>query len=343
MCPCRHRRTRMSRSMMSGNGAGVDDSKGPTPSPGMMPAQESSDPTPSCCTNDVCGWQVVSASVRGVLHKHSGAPNQDALSWWSAEGEKALAVLCVADGHGGSEYTHSHIGARRAVENAQMLLVSEVLPRILDGSALTDLAQFRRHLSQQLPKDLVNRWRESIFEHAADEETARADAPRARETVAHRTSAQPDVPVERRYGATLLATLLTPELHLYIQLGDGDILTVSQEGEVARPPFPADSQLIANYTTSLCSKEAWRFVRIHFQPIVEKPPALVMLATDGYANSFADNAAFEQVAKDIYGNIQQDGPATVADLLPGWLRETSEAGSGDDISVVISAEAGRLR
>ena len=68
-----------------------------------------------------------------------------------------------------------------------------------------------------------------------------------------------------------------------------------------------------------------------------------MLATDGYANSFADNAAFEQVAKDIYGNIQQDGPATVADLLPGWLRETSEAGSGDDISVVISAEAGRLR
>ncbi len=336
MCPCRHRRTRMSRSMMSGNGAG--DSRGAALSPGAMPAQESSDQTPSCCTNDACGWQVVSASVRGVAHEYSGAPNQDALSWWSAEGEKPLAVLCVADGHGGGEYTLSHIGARRAVENAQMLLVSEVLPRILDGSALTDLAQFKRHLSQQLPKDLVNRWRASIFEHAADEETACAKS----EAVAHYSAAQPDVPVERRYGATLLAALLTPELHLYIQLGDGDILTVSPEGKVTRPPFRADSQLIANYTTSLCSKEAWRFVRIHFQPIVEKPPALVMLATDGYANSFADNAAFEQVAKDIYGALQQDGSTAVAGLLPGWLKETSEAGSGDDISVVIAAEAGRL-
>ena len=330
--------------MMSGNSARASDSRGPTPSPGMMPAQESSSQAPSCCTSDACDWQVVSASVRGAVHEYSGAPNQDALSWWSAEGGKPLAVLCVADGHGSSEYTRSHIGARRAVENAQMLLVSEVLPRILDGSAMTDLAQFKRHLNQQLPKDLVNRWRASIFEHATDspipeEETSRSNS----EAVAHHSAAQPDVPVERRYGATLLAALLTPELHLYIQLGDGDILTVSQEGEVTRPPFPADSQLIANYTTSFCSKEAWRFVRIHFQPIVEKPPALVMLATDGYANSFADNAAFEQVAKDIYGNIQQDGPAPVADLLPGWLRETSEAGSGDDISVVIAAEAGRLR
>ena len=206
----------MSRSMMSGNSARASDSRGPTPSPGMMPAQESSSQAPSCCTSDACDWQVVSASVRGAVHEYSGAPNQDALSWWSAEGGKPLAVLCVADGHGGSEYTRSHIGARRAVENAQMLLVSEVLPRILDGSAMTDLTQFKRHLSQQLPKNLVNRWRASIFEHATDnpipeDETSRSNS----EAVAHHSAAQPDVPVERRYGATLLAALLTPELHLY--------------------------------------------------------------------------------------------------------------------------------
>ena len=67
---------------------------------------------PSSSTTDACGWQVMSASARGTIHERSDAPNQDALSWWSAEGEKALAVLCVADGHGSSEYTHSHIGAR---------------------------------------------------------------------------------------------------------------------------------------------------------------------------------------------------------------------------------------
>ena len=266
----------------------------------------------------------------GAIHERHGKRNQDALSWWSAEGEKALAVLCVADGHGGSEYTRSHIGARRAVKEAQMLLVSEVLPRVLDGSALTDLARFKRDLIQQLPQLLVRRWLASVYEHSTD-------TPFPEEGKPTRSDAQ----VERHYGATLLATLLTPALHLYIQLGDGDILTVSAEGEVTRPPFPADSYLLANHTTSLCSKDAWRFVRIHFQPIVEKPPALVMLATDGYANSFADNAAFKQVAMDLYTAIQQEGPAAVADHLPNWLEATSEGGSGDDISVVIAANVSR--
>ena len=300
----------------------------------LLKAQESSNDSTSCSKTDACGWRILSASVPGAIHVSGGAPNQDALSWWSAEGESPLAVLCVADGHGSSEYTRSDIGARRAVEQARMLLVSEVLPRILDGSALMDLARFKRHLDldQRLPKELVRRWLASIYEHATDNPLPE-----------NKISEQPDVPVERRYGATLLAALLTPKLHLYLQLGDGDILAVSEEGEVTRPPFLADSQLIANYTTSLCSKNAWRFVRIHFQQIDKNPPALVMLATDGYANSFADDAAFEHVAKDIYGTIRQDGSAAVASQLPGWLAETSTAGSGDDISVIIATDTSRLR
>ena len=99
--------------------------------------------------------------------------------------------------------------------------------------------------------------------------------------------------------------------------------------------------MLANHTTSLCSKEAWRFVRIHFQPIVERPPVFVMLATDGYANSFADDADFEQVARDLYYAILHDGPASVAGRLPNWLETTSKGGSGDDISVVIAVNLHR--
>ena len=79
-------------------------------------------------------------------------------------------------------------------------------------------------------------------------------------------------------------------------------------------------------------------MRIHFQPIVERPPVFVMLATDGYANSFADDSDFKQVAKDLYAAIQQDGPPTVAGHLPDWLEATSKGGSGDDISVVIASK-----
>ena len=144
---------------MSGNGERASERKEPALPPAIVPQQGGGAEALSRCTTD--GWQIVSASVPGAIHERSGARNQDALSWWSAEGERPLAVLCVADGHGGREYTRSHIGARRAVKEAQMLLVSEVLPRVLDGSALTDLARFKRDRIEQLPRDLVQRWRES--------------------------------------------------------------------------------------------------------------------------------------------------------------------------------------
>ena len=316
---------------MSGKGGRASDSTEPALLTGTMLAEEGSDHTPLSRTTDASGWQVMSATVRGAVHKRSGAPNQDALSWWTAEGERPLAVLCMADGHGGSEYTRSDIGALRAVEQTQMLLVREILPLILDCSTLTDLAQFNRHLSQQLPKLLVRRWRASIYEHATDNPVQDGKQPK-----------QSDAPVERLYGATLLAALLTPEFHLYIQLGDGDMLTLSADGEVTRPPFPADSHLLANHTTSLCSKEAWRFVHIHFQKIDERPPALVMLTTDGYANSFANDADFKQVAGDLYSAIKQDGTAAVASNLPSWLEATSRDGSGDDISIIIATDINRF-
>ena len=321
MYPCRLHRPQKSPLMMSGNDGRKNDDMEST-----LAALKIGDDSPSSRKSGACGWQVVSASVRGAIHERHGEPNQDALSWWSSEGDRPLAVLCVADGHGGSEYTRSHIGACHAVTQAQRLLVSEVIPLFQDESNLPDLAQFKRHLMQQLPKLLVSLWRESVVKHAngnpiqEDEHTAQSEAP-----------------VERLYGATLLAALLSPEFHLYIQLGDGDILTVSADGEITRPPFEVDSHLFANHTTSLCSREAWRFVRIHFQPIVERPPVFVMLATDGYSNSFAEDADFIQVAKDLYTTIQQDGPSAVAGHLHGWLKATSEGGSGDDISAIIAA------
>jgi len=310
---------------MSGKEEPASDSTKPALPTGIVIEEESSDQIPLNCEDDASNWQVLSATVRGAAHRRSGEPNQDALSWWMAEGKRPVAILCMADGHGGSEYTRSDIGALLAVEQTQKLLVSEILPLILSGSTRKDLAQFKRHLSQQLPKLLVNRWRASIYEHATDNPVQEGGQP-----------VQSDAPKERLYGATLLAALLTPEFHLYIQLGDGDMLTVSAEGEVTRPPFPADSLLFANHTTSLCSKEAWRFVYVHFQQIDERPPTLVMLTTDGYANSFANDSDFKKVARDLHGAIIQDGSAAVARSLPSWLEATSQDGSGDDISIIIA-------
>lgn len=339
MYPFRLLRILTSRWVMSGNVEAESECKKLTKR--SPPETEHNFSSSSASAAD--GWQIVSATVRGATHERNDAPNQDKLSWWQPAGDMTFAVLCVADGHGGSEYTRSDTGARLAVEQAQMLLVNEVLPRIMDGSARENLAQFKKQLEHQLPKDLLRRWRDSVKQHASDYPiTENRSSDLSEQDSKEDLETEPEIPPDQRYGATILAALLTPDLHLYIQLGDGDILTLSAEGEVTRPPFEKDGHLIANHTTSLCSKEAWRFVRIHFQPIVTKPPLLVMLATDGYANSFAEDAAFKQAARDFYDAIRQDGPAHVASQLIGWLRETSHAGSGDDISVVVATNKDQL-
>jgi len=140
------------------------------------------------------------------------------------------------------------------------------------------------------------------------------------------------------YGATLLAVLVTEACAVYLQLGDGDILSVSEAGEVRRP-LPKDEKLFANETTSLCLDDAWRHVRVRVDALDQGPPPLIVVATDGYPNSFRDEKGFLKVGSDLLAMIRSEGLQAVRDSLPGWLRETSRFGSGDDITVGLICRA----
>jgi serine/threonine protein phosphatase PrpC len=137
------------------------------------------------------------------------------------------------------------------------------------------------------------------------------------------------------YGATLLSVLLTESYAIYLQIGDGDILIVDQEGEVNRP-YENDDRLIANETTSLCSRDAWRDFRSAFQVFSGKPPALILISTDGYANSFQSESEFKKVGTDILGMIRAESIEKINNELEQWLNEASEQGSGDDISLALA-------
>ena len=137
------------------------------------------------------------------------------------------------------------------------------------------------------------------------------------------------------YGATLLAVVVAESFILYLQLGDGDILVVSEAGEVSRAPLPTDERLFANETTSLCLRDAWREFRSHFQVISASSPALILVSTDGYGNSFRDEAGFLQVGADVLAMIRADGLDAVSASLETWLTEASQEGSGDDVTLGI--------
>jgi len=272
-------------------------------------------------------WESGGASVRGATHRRSGTPNQDAWNKWQSD---SLYALAVADGHGSTKSFRSDRGARMAVESA-IKIVSEFLqdkelhlPRSLQELCETGLhGKFVSTWSQQVDSDLASdafssQERETLVQHSGDGAwTSVEKNPRL------------------AYGSTLLVAAISPEFVAFWQLGDGDILTVSPDGKTVSRPIPEDPSLIANETTSLCMANATQQFRTGLSLADDKMPLplLILLSSDGYANSFVSPKAFDQVATDLLAFIQKQGFGSVCAKLDDWLNETSAEGSGDDVTV----------
>lgn len=275
-------------------------------------------------------WRLIGRSIRGASHHRAGLPNQDAICCLPETQSGPPLILAVSDGHGSAKSFRSHRGSRYAVK-----ATVELMRELAEGRAATpSLSAIKRVAEERLPRELLRRWREAVdadltSEPFSDEELDRLKAQRGdggkREVLQNPHLA---------YGATVLGVLVERDYLLFLQLGDGDILIVSEAGEVSRP-IDRDSRLIANETTSLCMERAWREIRTRFQTRYGTAPALILAATDGYANSFVNDAAFLQVGSDILEILRRDGVGTVQDSIGGWLQEASEAGSGDDITLGI--------
>jgi serine/threonine protein phosphatase PrpC len=266
-------------------------------------------------------WHIIGKTVRGASHERTELPNQDAIGWELKSEKGTPLILAVSDGHGSTRSFRSHHGAQFAVQTAK-----EVLNEFLGSlPKLSDLSAIKRVAEEQLPQQLVRKWKDEADVHLQQHPFSPAETEVLR--TKHHFLA---------YGATLLTVLVTDSFILYLQLGDGDILTVSETGEVSRP-LPSDDRLFANVTTSLCSDNAWGDFRCRFQvrdpQLSEQTPALILLATDGYADSFRDDAGFLKVGEDIWGLICSDGLDAVESSLPMWLTEASQVGSGDDITL----------
>ncbi|MCU0520053.1 MAG: protein phosphatase 2C domain-containing protein [Anaerolineae bacterium] len=275
-------------------------------------------------------WRVTGASVRGAAHVRAALPNQDAILWWPDGQTGPPLILVVSDGHGSDKSFRSDVGSRLAVECAAALL-RELL---LIQPAAKHLSAIKRALEERLPLELVKDWRSAVDVDLAAAPFTEAELARVEQ---RRGPAGRQEVVENprlAYGATLLAAVVAQEFIAYLQLGDGDILTIARDGAVMRP-FAHDARLIANETTSLCMEHAAREVRIRFQAAYGEEPALILLATDGYANSFVNEEAFLKVGTDLLDILREDGATVVAGALPGWLEDASTAGSGDDISLGI--------
>jgi serine/threonine protein phosphatase PrpC len=272
-------------------------------------------------------WHVLGASVRGSSHERSGLPNQDALASWPPDACAPPLVMAVADGHGSAKSFRSDVGARFAVDTS-VDCIRELLADV-DGK---DLSFVKRFFEEQLPREIERRWKATVAQQLlerpllATELSAVDDkqGSNARHAVAENPSLA--------YGTTLLIVVVHEVFVACLQLGDGDILVVDANGDVQRP-IADDPRLFANETTSLGGQDSWREFRSQFQALAGRPPELIVVATDGYSNSFRTTAGFNAVGPDLLELLKTEGIRNVRENLPTWLSQASQEGSGDDVTV----------
>jgi serine/threonine protein phosphatase PrpC len=274
-------------------------------------------------------WQIIGQSVCGAAHERRGVPNQDAIGWLPKAGAGSPLVVAVADGHGSARYSRSHTGARLAVKTSTRLLHSFTL-RHRDAA---NLSLTKRTAEEWLPQALSRAWLDAVNAHLDQNPLSEAELEALRGANGELANVDRATQIIA-YGTTLIAVAAADTFVIYLQLGDGEIVTVTIESEITRP-LPKDERLFANETTSLCATDAWRDFRVGFQPITNSRPALILLATDGYPNSFRDERGFFQAGLDILKVLRSEGVSQVRNSLEGWLRDTTRVGSGDDVTLGI--------
>lgn len=263
-------------------------------------------------------WAAATASVRGASHERNGKPNQDAVRVVEVSGSNPGLVAAVCDGHGGERYVRSDVGSRLGVEVACDVGSESLVDLGVDpGGAAIDA-----QLAGPVAERIVDRWRKRVLDDVGRHPFT--DVERA--SVGGTIDADPFI----SYGCTLVMAVVAPTWVGLLQIGDGDI-TVVLDGR-ATAPVPGDDRLVGGETTSLCLPTAVTDARV--AALTGTRPDLVILTSDGYANSFASPTWHSDAGLDLLAQVRTIGLEGVEERLPSWLADSATAG-GDDVSMAL--------
>ena len=254
-------------------------------------------------------WDTFDKKIRGVSHEKSGAPCQD--DYIVSRNEHGI-IAVVADGHGSKACPYSKDGSRIAAE-----VVSEMFTDILSCNGANNAYRFiRQNIEDKVLKSIEYGWKSKVAEFHARNGRELLDREK----------------LYVLYGTTLLALIVTGVFILAVQLGDGDILSVSDTGETS---WIFDKEKIGTETESLCLKDSWKYIGYKLLPVVDdiKMPVLFTLSTDGYRDSFTEKEGFKAIGKDYLTLLRANGKEYIENMLEEWLYEASR-NSGDDITLV---------
>lgn len=269
-------------------------------------------------------WREMHASCRGAAHEATGAPNQDsAAACRLPSGPRDGLVVAVADGHGHGRHFRSARGAELAVSCA-CAVACEGVARL---SGVSDIEEASRLAREELTPALVARWRAAVETDAAARPFTRAE---------QRVMLRRRDPLHIAYGSTVLVAIVSGDLVVLAQIGDGDAV-VLERGGGASTPVPGDPALDGVQTTSLCQDDAAGRFRVVALDATASRVAGVLLATDGFGNAQAEDQWIPAFSRDLWRLLTDQGADWVGEQLALWTARCASAeGSGDDTTVALA-------
>ncbi len=259
---------------------------------------------------------VFGESVQGASHKRVDKECQD--SFKKLEYDDGTVIMAIADGHGSKACPYSKSGSSIAVN---------VFCKVMD--------EFHASYAENLEMLLtyLNREGDTKVAQAVDAEWKRrvlkVHTNQKREVLLTEDGEKNKAEIYKQYGSTLVGLMITPIFVFAFQLGDGDISYVDQNG---LDHLLEDEKILGVETHSLSKIDSWKKVvsAVRRRDEADGLPYMLMLSTDGFANSYKNADEFQKTCVDYFAMIQQYGADAVAANLKSWLSETSAMGCGDD-------------
>jgi serine/threonine protein phosphatase PrpC len=277
-------------------------------------------------------WNVIGASVQGPYHKNKGQLNQDAIGWSQKKPGQLPVILSVADGLGDEMFFRSGKGSQFAVD-ASIEICNRHIRKIHGWreGALRDL----------LLNEIIECWNQKIFEDLKSNPFSPEEELLSTKYVQHLLSKIPegkgiDQSIFIRsypYSTTLNTVIVTREAIIVLQVGDGDIVIVREDGstkEVFSLKMDCGRVIPLSYPNVRDSCNVCRRYMVRARPLI------IYLSSDGYSAGYdSSKVDFDEViAFEFHSKIQEFSTADIQNAMPGLLEELSQ-GSLDDLTLGI--------
>ena len=267
-----------------------------------------------------------SNSVRGASHEASGLVCQDHSAY---EVHEHFAIAVIADGHGSKKYFRSHLGAEFAVKAAL-----ETVQRFYTDHEKfeNNFPEHHKLILKNIEKQIIVNWNARVRQHLESHPVSREEMKKF--TTEEFKKIQP----ESNYGTTLVVAVAGRDFTFGVQIGDGSLVALFDDGEPVMP-MNYDESAPANMTASMCNSNAAAMFNSFFVP--NKKLLAIYTSSDGLFTSFSNEDDFLEYHMII--TSQLSNLDTFENSVRKNMEKRSHFGTEDDISLACVFNIERIK